>query len=228
MEKLKDATDRLIVELHEIKGFHSDSVSGYKHFRDYFIKAQEFQRKDKGNTIEELDQMKITIAKGDPDDPNVWIFNESSQGDFKARLDKNGSNEIRLSQLCIVMLYDKWEGELRKNIADALNVKIKEVQSPIFGDIRHIRNDAVHHYGIATKEHAGTKCEILNWFQPGQLMEITADRFDEILEYIFNWINSLFMEKFGKKGYLNNSLNQDAKKRHLKYMDFYKSMTKTI
>ena len=44
--------------------------------------------------------------------------------------------------------------------------RLTDVRDDLLGDIRLLRNDIVHHGGIATKANSG-RCKILQWFNDG-------------------------------------------------------------
>lgn len=79
-----------------------------------------------------------------------------------ARMEEGGDTHRRLTQQLIVTLYTAWDAEFRQRIAAAHGVRQQVVQVDFFGDLRHLRNDIVHHRGTATRENSA-KCEtILN------------------------------------------------------------------
>jgi hypothetical protein len=83
-----------------------------------------------------------------------------------------------------VIAYAAWEDNIRKRLADARGVRHKDVLDPMMGDLRRIRNDAVHLNGRATAENTG-KCTVLRWFAVG----------DEI--FIERWMVVDLLERYG-------------------------------
>jgi hypothetical protein len=84
----------------------------------------------------------------------------------------------------VVFVYSMWEHELRGRLAAVQGISHDDVEHPILGDLRLIRNDVVHKRGIATSEWTG-RCSTVRWF--------SVD--DEI--FIENWMVAEVMEAFG-------------------------------
>jgi hypothetical protein len=57
----------------------------------------------------------------------------------------------------------------RPAFADANGVDKKQVRSEVMGDIRNLRNDVIHHRGIATAKNTG-KCKILTKLSVGDMI----------------------------------------------------------
>ena len=71
-----------------------------------------------------------------------------------------------------VEVFGLWESHFRSEYQEAIeaNTETDDVIAPeveVLGDLRHIRNDIVHHRSIATEENAG-RCTLLRWFVPGK------------------------------------------------------------
>jgi hypothetical protein len=110
-------------------------------------------------SVQHLDQLSYTYGNGDPNDPPSVGLVSVTQGMVKARNAKGGRNHLLLGQRFIVDLYSFWEDGYRSKIAEALNQERGSIRSDVFGDIRHLRNSVVHHFGIALPDI--TKCKIL-------------------------------------------------------------------
>jgi hypothetical protein len=74
-----------------------------------------------------------------------------------------------------VLIYTQWEHNFRPRFAAALGTPLEEVKDDLMGDIRLLRNDVIHHHGIATKDHSG-RCKLLRWFEPGERILITYEQ----------------------------------------------------
>lgn len=86
-----------------------------------------------------------------------------------------GPIEARLSQQWIVSTFSAWEEWIRPRLAKVHGCDERELVFPLFGDLRQLRNDVVHHGGIVTAKNAG-KCEFFgHWLSAGDEILLTAD-----------------------------------------------------
>ena len=101
-----------------------------------------------------------------------------------------------LGQRFIVDLYTSWEVSYRKPIATALNRKPNSIQSDVFNHLRIMRNSILRHRGIALPEIK--KCEKLNWFNPGDVIDISDDaKFRSIITETRTWLEAFGLEVGG-------------------------------
>ena len=70
----------------------------------------------------------------------------------------------------------KWEREFRPLFAKLCDLPVKSVKSDLFGDLRHLRNDVVHHRAVATASNSG-KCKLLGFFETGDVINLVAEHF---------------------------------------------------
>lgn len=97
-----------------------------------------------------------------------------------------GPVEISLDQQFIVFLFSIWEHEYRPRLAVAHGCPTDSVRYPLLGDLRRLRNDVVHHHGIATRGETG-RCEPLeHWFEVGDRIRLSEGRLAELVE-LFPW-----------------------------------------
>lgn len=100
------------------------------------------------------------------------------------QVERNGNVETRLGHLWIISLYALWTDEYRPRLAKAHQRSPTDEKYDIFGDLRHLRNDVVHHRGIASADNTG-RCVLLgHWFQPGSLIRLEGHHFDEFFRLI--------------------------------------------
>jgi hypothetical protein len=122
------------------------------------------------------------------DDPNLpgskrladWRMSEA-----KIQMAKGGPVETILGQQWIVFVFSGWEEEYRRRLADALGCLPNDLRFPLIGDLRRLRNDVVHHHGIATARNAA-RCEVLHWFTEGDQIRLDTDHIVEFNER-FPW-----------------------------------------
>lgn len=80
---------------------------------------------------------------------------------YAAEVGPTGATSRRLTQQLIVAIHTGWEHEYRRRIATARRLdRSNEVRADFFGDIARLRNDIVHHHGLATAKNAA-KCRTL-------------------------------------------------------------------
>ena len=60
-----------------------------------------------------------------------------------------------IGQQWVVTLVAQWNEHFRQLFADALGLKVEQVVDPAMGDMNKLRNDILHHRGIATDRNAG-------------------------------------------------------------------------
>jgi len=131
------------------------------------------------STIADMDKLSFTYGKGDPSDPASVALHSVTQGDLKKRNLLAGSNHEILASSVISLLYSIWNDEFRPEIAKVLTIRLNELSSDIFGDIRLIRNSIIHHDGVALPEIA--KCKVLKYFKVGDKIIFSDDNMDDLL-----------------------------------------------
>ena len=202
--------------LHQLKGYHVDSLEGFKAYLEKFTTNQNNSSRRLNIPISQLDKASLTYTTGAPTDPTAIITHECTQGELKDRLKKGGLNENLVGQFCIVMAYEYWE-QIRGDIADILQVKRDDIKSDIFGDIRRFRHDIVHNIGMATSGHS-EKTVILKWFKDGVPIIIDNKNLDTIIGEIINYFNHLIQDNTGQIPYTDNSLSLTGKAKQMKYI----------
>ena len=87
--------------------------------------------------------------------------------DFLDTIGEGGDMEQIAYTGWIVEVYGIWEDKYRNRLENAVHTPDSiRPRIPVMGDFRHIRNDLVHHNGVASEKESG-KCEVLKWFTPG-------------------------------------------------------------
>ena len=66
------------------------------------------------------------------------------------------------------------------------------LQSSLYGDWHKIRNDLLHHNGVASRQRAA-RCEILKWFEAGETIRFKLDHVLEFLHLIGNQLRSYML-----------------------------------
>ncbi|MDL1969134.1 MAG: hypothetical protein LWW97_11515 [Deltaproteobacteria bacterium] len=84
--------------------------------------------------------------------------------------------------MALIAIYEYWESSCRNKLAVYHGVKLKQVKSQIFGDLRFLRHSIVHHGGIALPEVE--KCKKFIWYKTGDEIFINGYQMEEIVAAI--------------------------------------------
>jgi len=168
--------NEFIKKIDEIYGVYLDSTHGFSLIRKYFIDSQ-------GKiTQADLDKRSVYYGKGHPDQKGSYFLHRCSQTEFKKRNRENGKNYVTIANLCAVMIYQYWEDYYREKIAKENKIKKDDVEWTIMNDLRILRHSVIHNKGIARRRVK--ECEILKWFNEGEVIYITKDKFEQIVRNV--------------------------------------------
>jgi hypothetical protein len=160
-------------------GLYLDCAQGFLANYNQLIRGQAETTKHlpPGTDVDSLDMF---LVWGDPNDPNNVMQHRTTQGEFKRRNARNGSNYVRTAHWLIVLVFEYWETEHRARIASALRLKKDEFKIPLFGDIRRLRNDIIHNQGNVSEETV-KKCEVMAGFSSGTALCL---RIEDVKQFI--------------------------------------------
>ena len=181
-----------------IYGIYLDASQGFWAARQRHINEQKFTIRQLKRTsperanLEYLDNLQYLYGEGDPRSPDSVVLYKCSQGEFKTRNEKNGSNYRFMANMCLITIYHYWEDEYRKRIACALGKKKNQIVSDIMGDIKRLRNSVVHNNAFA--KDSIEKYKILKWFNKGDEIFIDWNMFKEIMGYINSFVREFQRE----------------------------------
>jgi hypothetical protein len=176
------AQESVVSVLEDFRTALNDAVAGWGFVRMGLMLVANFLNQQAGS-LENPDPW-IFIGDGDPNLPEhrdaaMWRKSEALM-----QIATDGPVMARFDQQLIVFLFTLWEHEYRGRLALARGFSTPDVTYPIFGDVRRLRNDVVHHHGIATKDNA-CKCEVLtNWFVQGEVIHLSGKRLGDLLGLI--------------------------------------------
>jgi len=132
-----------------------------------------------------MDQDPLILVGDDlTDNPKTPHYAGWRLSEVISQVKRNGPVETRLGHLWIVTLYALWEEKYRPRLAAAHGRSLADEKYDLWGDLRHLRNDVVHHGGIATAENTGRCVLLRHWFQPGNVIRLKSRHFDEFLRLI--------------------------------------------
>jgi hypothetical protein len=122
------------------------------------------------------------VGHGDPNTPEGLGYQRWRVGSIPDRLADGGIVARQLGQQWAVLVASRWEHEYRPRLAAALEVPKNELAVPIMGDVVRMRNDIVHHHGVATLSNA-CRAEVLTWCTEGEPISITTQRVSEFMAH---------------------------------------------
>ena len=149
-------------------------------------------------SIEAMDKLSFHYGRGDVNTDAALILHQSTQGELKERNSHGGANDRSMSRLLLIVIYQFWEDHYREGFAKAVGVDKNAIVSDIFGDIRRIRNDIIHHQNTATVD--GAKCKLLKFFKPGDEIYLSSDQAKLIIQNIRKALDDLSQQFLGRDG----------------------------
>jgi hypothetical protein len=175
--------DELRIDLYNLMTAHGFACMGLRRMREYFANIP--GHPDDPDPVIHLEN----VVPENPDWPKnpAWLPNaEWRLSEAIKQVQDHGPVEVLLGRQWIVSLYALWEDEYRRRLAKAHGRSKEEEKYPLLGDLRYLRNDVVHHHGIASAENTG-RCEVLRWFKPDEPIQVDGRHFGEFLR-LFPWL----------------------------------------
>lgn len=157
MREMREGIDEVLLALH---AFISDEVAattmalgGLRTLAHQVVKALEDGIKPEESLL---------VGVGVPEVGWLLRFDDASAASkYVDQLAPSGATAQRLTRQLIVTIDTAWEEEFRERIARARGLESKSaVTAAFFHDLRRLRNDIVHHRGIATDRNAA-RCTTL-------------------------------------------------------------------
>jgi hypothetical protein len=159
-------------DLNDLTAAHAFSVMGLRRIPGFFDSMTKYPQNP---------DPVVMIRVGPPDKAETppyagWRLSEALE-----QVKQNGQVEMRLGHQWIVFLYELWENSYRPRLAAVHARDEGDEKYDLLGDLRHMRNDVVHHHGIATSNNTG-RCIILShWFKVGEVIRLEGHHFDEFV-----------------------------------------------
>lgn len=157
-EDVQRVHDEFLSVLNDLAGTHAISVIG-------IIRAAQWIESDiaPGRGPNSL----FFIGEGDPNTAAGYAYQRWPILSMSRRLDGDGPVVGDLGRQWVVMVASQWNDHFRRRYAEANGVPKNEFRDAGLADINRMRNDIVHHRGIASVANTG-RCEIFRWFAPGE------------------------------------------------------------
>lgn len=103
---------------------------------------------------------------GDPNLPTSATYQSWKLSRLPVALAEDGLVITWIGRQWIVGVFTGWEHEYRPRLATAYGCDEGALTHNVLGDLRHMRNDVVHHHGVATAANTG-RCRTLRWCNVG-------------------------------------------------------------
>lgn len=195
MQGKNELIDEFISTVDSIYGVYLDSTLGLKLLIEYIQKMQNKSIKFIGQeaTLEKLDKAEFMYGVGEPpqykDTYDANILHITTQGELKQRNKENGVNYKNIGNLVIVLIYQLWEDKYRNTIAQSMGIEKNDLNSEIFGELRHLRRSIVHKNGLAINE-VESKVELVH-FKEGEEIYLRPDDIRMIVLQIKTYLELL-------------------------------------
>jgi hypothetical protein len=141
-----DEIDRFIKDIDDLYGTYLDSGIGYS------VLETRWKR------LNPNPESTLFIGHGEPNNPETYPLHSVKFKDLFKRNGKNGDNIIRIGNMFISTIYQLWEDNYRSAIAKRISKSKNDIQSNIFGELRHIRNAIIHNNGKRTSDFEKLIC----------------------------------------------------------------------
>ncbi len=155
---------------------------------DGYISGRSRAYEDLKQELDPANPGRIAVGTAYPNAPQLlgkstiaWI----SQEELLAGLKEGGEFENQHAKALVVFLYQLWEVQYRKKIADVLSIKKNQVKCTLMGDLRQVRHIILHDNSVVTRENV-EKFKMLPqiWdLHPGEL-RITQKMIHAMMEQI--------------------------------------------
>jgi len=185
-----------VTSVDELYGHYLDSTFGFVANHREMLELQEVARKTSPSKTD-MDGTEFFYGRGNPNDPSNRLLHRTTQAEFKKRNAKGGSNYVRAAQLLVVLLYAFWESAHRAKLVAALGLSHPDqLEIPLFGDLRLLRHDVIHHRGILT-EKTVTSLSVLSGFQEGTEIRFKEEDIEALLRKIKAEMDDLVVQAGG-------------------------------
>lgn len=117
---------------------------------------------------------RIFVGPDDPSTPGARVHASWRRSDLESAVEPAGWLREWLTHAWVALVYARWESYYRPAFAQLHRVTVDHVGSDVVGDIRHLRNDIVHHGGVATTRNTG-RCRTITRFRDGDRIIFTPE-----------------------------------------------------
>lgn len=125
-------------------------------------------------TSEENPDPALLLLTHHPDDPASRADGAWRRSELQGAAAPGGWLQQWLTDAWLALILARWEYHYRPAFAQQWEVPVDQVVSPVIGDLRLLRNDVIHHGGIATPNNTG-RCRMLTRFAPEERIVLTPE-----------------------------------------------------
>jgi hypothetical protein len=173
----------LVERVDELYGLYLDATAGFRENVEVVKRGQDRARRACSQGAD-LDQLPLFFGRGDPNDAENVMLHRTTQGAFKARNAKGGSNHVRMGQLLLVLLFEYWEVEHRPRMAKALAIPDqRDLKVPVFGDLRRLRHAVLHRQGILDASTV-RRLGVITGFQAKNAIVLSPEAVEDVIKAI--------------------------------------------
>lgn len=196
--QLRSICEDLKLYLNEIHGLYLDSISGFSLINQYLeTESNELVRLIGEVDLELLNERSISHKRFFGSDFAASGIHHPTVAELRSRTAINDHNYDMVGKMCIVYLFSFWEMNLRKRIAKAKTIDVKDVIYDYWGDLRLLRNFIVHSSQKTRNELK--KSKIFKMWDNDDEVIVTVEYFRRILLDGLRFHNNLYSESFEKR-----------------------------
>ena len=167
----KKVADEFFAALNDLAGNHAMAVAGV------------------AVTLERLEAVPVKpgeasmnlVGYDDPNSGSSFYWQKWPLATIGERLGPDGPVIRSIGQQWVVSVATQWNDHFRQRFADAEGVEAGEIKDPLMADMNRMRNDVIHHRGIATAKNTG-RCEALRWFSAGAEIHVMPVHVVELMD----------------------------------------------
>jgi hypothetical protein len=127
----------------------------------------------------------IWVGGGKPDEPGATQHAGLRRSELLPLIGPDGPGLALLDQMWVIYAFEAWEQEYRPRLAISKGIEKSSVTHPYFGDLRLLRQDAVHRAGRASRQNTG-RCDLLaGWFADDELIRFSPEQWALLLGDLF-------------------------------------------
>jgi hypothetical protein len=174
-------------EIDAIYALHIDACSGFHHVKTQLenFMAVSPPTSSAGYRV----QIGVDV---DPNRPNAKYQHVATSQEILDRNAKEGRNEQRLRQACIVFAYMHWEDHVRSAFSQAVGVSKNDIKSPVFADLKRLRHAIAHNKSVLKD-----KLEVLPNNPTGVEVSFTHAEFADLMRALTGELERLAREYIG-------------------------------
>ncbi|MBK5288267.1 MAG: hypothetical protein JJE46_07355 [Acidimicrobiia bacterium] len=166
----------------EFRAFLNDMAGAQTHAEPAVDRYVSWLQEMVSNTPPNPDNPDPTIFVG-VGDPNLSTTRTYQEWKVSQLREKGSFTKRWIGQQWIAGVFAGWEEEYRPRLARAFGCPASALRHEALGDLRLMRNDVVHHRGVASESNTG-QCRLLRWFVTGEAISVKGEHVAEFMQSI--------------------------------------------